>query len=198
MKDSYIRPVDVCLVVKDLFKTIGEISSPIKVEEILIPAIAAKLVASTGKPYQIELKCQNWQANQISGWLERYPDHAVIYFSASLNSCWSRFVVCKELAHLLIDSEVKHFTKDPMLLVQELISKLPSTKFDHDMNSEHLAMMAAIEMLLPWGLRGEMDQMAAAKKSDYEIALKFRAPEAFVNLLLRSPYGDISKKSNAD
>jgi hypothetical protein len=41
-----------------------------------------------------------------------------------------------------------------------------------------------------------MEKMAEAKKSDYKIALQFRTPEAFVNLLLRSPYGEISKKSN--
>jgi hypothetical protein len=77
------------LVVKDLFASIGEVSSPIEVEGILIPAITKKLVTATGKPYPIELKCQNWPANQISGWLERYPDHATIFFSAALNGCWA-------------------------------------------------------------------------------------------------------------
>jgi Zn-dependent peptidase ImmA (M78 family) len=185
------------LVVKDLFASVGYVSSPVKIEELLIPAVAKKLSTNAAHPYKIELKCQNWQANQISGWLEREASSATIYFSASLNACWSRFVVCKELAHLLIDSEVKHFTKNPIALVQELISKLPTAKFDRDMNSEHLAMIAAVEMLLPWQLRPEMKNMVKANKSDYEIALQFRAPEAFVNLLLRSPFGKISEDSNS-
>jgi Zn-dependent peptidase ImmA (M78 family) len=185
------------LVVKDLFASIGPVSFPIKVDEVLVPAVAAKMVGTTGKPYKIALKCHNWQATQLSAWLERFPDHADIYFSATENCCWSRFVVCKELAHLLIDTEAKHYTKNPVALVQELINKLPTTKFDHDINSEHVALFAAIEMLLPWQFRAEMEAMFAAGRSDYEIAVQFRAPESIVNLLLKSPYSEISKKANA-
>jgi hypothetical protein len=119
-------------VVKDLFESIGAVSSPIQIEKTIIPAVAKKLTVDVSSPYTIQLKCQNWQANQISGWLERESNSATIYFSASLNACFSRFVVCKELAHLLIDSQPKHFTKNPVLLVQELISKLPSSKLEHD------------------------------------------------------------------
>lgn len=196
---SFIRHVDVCLIVKQLFSVIGEknITWPVQVEKLLISAVASQVLTPDGNPYKIVVECKNWQAHQLSGWLFRYPHHAEVFYSASLNTCWSRWVVCKELAHLLIDTEEKHFTKSPELLVQELINKLPAIQFDHEMNSEHLAGVAAIEMLLPWKYRPEMQKMMADGKSDYEIARAFRAPEKFVNLLLRSPYGAVSAKSNS-
>ena len=78
-----------------------------------------------------------------------------------------------------------------------LINKLPAIKFDHEMNSEHLAGVAAIEMLLPWKYRPEMQKMMGAGKSDYEIAHAFRALEKVVSLLLRTPYGKVSADSNS-
>lgn len=189
---------NVCLIITNLFSVIGEqkITKPVQVREVLIPAVASQVVTPDGRPYKIEIICKNWQANQLGGWVCRYDDHAEIYYAASLNVCWSRWVICKELAHLLIDTEDAHFTKNPSTLVQELVSKLPAAKFEDEMNSEYLAIIAAIEMLLPWKYRQEMKQMMADGKTDYEIAHAFRAPEAFVNLLLRSPYGQISEQSN--
>jgi hypothetical protein len=51
--------------------------------------------------------------------------------------------------------------------------------------------------MFPWKYREEMGRMMNESKTDYEIACSFRAPEAFVNLLLRSPFGDMSKRANA-
>jgi hypothetical protein len=104
--------------------------------------------------------------------------------------------VCKELAHLLIDTDAKHFTEDPVSLVQELVNDVPVMQPDHDVNSERLAMIAAIEMLLPWCLRGHLVAMAGEGMSDLEIAQKFRVPQKIVNLMLRSNYKEFSKASN--
>ncbi len=34
--------------------------------------------------------------------LQRYQSHAVIRYVDNLNECWKRFVVCKELSHLIM------------------------------------------------------------------------------------------------
>jgi len=129
--------------------------------------------------------------------LLRYDTHAKIIYSQSMNTCWRRFVVCKELAHLLIDTDAEHFTQNPVSLVQELINDVPVMRTDHDINSERLAMIAAIEMLLPWCLRGRLTEMAEEGLSDLQIAQEFRVPEKIVNLMLRSDYGSFSKESNS-
>ncbi len=194
-----IRHVDVCLIVKDLFKKIGSggDSIPIKVDSVVLPAVAGFVTTPNGLPYKISLDCKNWPANQLSGMLFRYPDRAEVIYSSTLNTCWARFVVCKELVHLLIDTEPKHFTKNPVALVQEIINKLPSVACVEELNSESLAIVGAVEMLLPWHLRKKMEDMMASGASDYAIALEFRAPEKIVNLVLRSEYGKTSAKSNS-
>lgn len=197
MAKSYIRLVDVCLVVKDLFRAVKEEHVfPVPIASIT-SVIDNQISLSSGKRFRVEVICKGWEANQLSGALFRYTDHADIIFSNSLNTCWSRFVVCKELAHLLLDTESKHFTKNPVGLVQELISQFPGLTFDDDIHSEHVAMAAAIEMLLPWEFRPVMEGMMKQKLSDRQIAVAFRAPEKIVNLILRSPYGETSKKANS-
>jgi hypothetical protein len=68
---------------------------------------------------------------------------------------------------------------------------------DVNIGSERFATMAAIEMLLPWCLRGRMRAMANEGLTDLKIAQEFRAPEKFVNLILRSNYGQISDETNS-
>lgn len=189
---------EVCKVVKNLFTVIGEdkLGRPVDVKDVLVSAVASQVATHPdGKPYEIQIICKNWIANQLSGWVDRYPDHAEIYYSTSLNCCWGRWVICKELAHLLIDTKEQHYTQDPTNLVRELISGLNVD--NEQINSEHLAMIAAIEMMFPIKHRAEMEQMMSNGKTDYEIAHSFRAPEVFVNLLLRSPFGEMSKVANA-
>jgi hypothetical protein len=127
----------------------------------------------------------------------RYKDHADILYSATLNLCWSRLVVCKELAHLLLDTEDRHFTKDPVALVQGLVTQVLNLKPENDLISENVAMYCAIELLLPWHLRPSMNQMMTEGQSDYDIAVAFRAPESIVNLVLRSSYAKISHSANS-
>src|SRR5882724_5124774 len=122
---SHLRPVDVCVIVKDIFKTIEDVgisvTAPVLLKELLVPAVAAK----NGRPDQkftINLRPKKWDKRYVAGMLLRYDDHADIIYSMDQSTCWRRFVVCKELAHLLIDTEAEHFTQDTVSLVQELIN----------------------------------------------------------------------------
>jgi len=194
---SHIRPIDVCLIVRDLFGCIQECgitpNPPVELPKCLVPAVAQRV---TGEKYRIELSPRSWDSRHLFGMLLRYDTHAKIIYSQSMNTCWRRFVVCKELAHLLIDTDAEHFTNNPVSLVQELINDVPVMRTDHDINSERLAMIAAVEMLLPWCLRGQLTGMAEEGLSDLQIAQEFRVPEKIVNLMLRSDYGNFSKESN--
>ena len=193
-----VNHAEVCRLVSNLFTVIGEdkLTKPVAIKELLVPAVASQVITENGRPYKIELYCKNWQANQLSGWVDRYADHAEIYYSTSLNCCWARWVICKELAHLLIDTKDEHFTKDPKNLVQELVSGLAIPHENHQVNSEYLAMIAAIEMMFPWKYREDMKLLMLGGKTDYEITFSFKAPESFVNLLLRSPFGSASAAAN--
>jgi len=185
--------------VNDLFQQVKSrtLHYPVKIEEGWIPVVA-KSLSVDGKQFRVELKCHEWIAKQLSGFLLRYEDHAKIYFSSTLNDCWARWVVCKEVAHLLIDTETKHYTKDPLSLVQQIISQIPNVTFNHDVNSEFLAAFAAIEMLLPWDMRPVMEKMMNDGASDLQIAKAFSAPEIYVNLVLKNEhFKKLSRDSNA-
>jgi Zn-dependent peptidase ImmA (M78 family) len=193
----YIRPLDICVVVRDLYDSIEKtgivVKCPVQISKVLLPAVSKKIASG----YQISLLARNWNSRYMQGLLLRYQDKAEIIYSSSLNTCWRRFVVCKELAHLLIDTEQTHFTQDPVALVHELINDVPVMEVDDDVNSERWAMIAAIEMILPWCLRGQLNELSTEGLSDLQIAQQFRVPEKIVNLLLRSKYRDISAEANS-
>jgi hypothetical protein len=193
------RLVDICVLVRDVFRAISETgitpAAPIKLKELLIPAVASRLGTPHGGKFIISAQECDWQASKIRGILLRYNARAEILYSAQLNLCWKRFVVCKELAHLLIDENNEHYTVDPISLVYRMITDvLP--KYDDDLESERLAMFAAIELLIPWCLRNEFISMVIDAKTDLEIAHYFRVPQAIVGFLRRD-YFELSAQANS-
>ena len=163
---------------------------PVRLLESVLPAIEA----NAGEGFKIQLERREWPCNQFNSALFRYNDHAKICYSHHLNLCWRRFAICKEAAHLLIDdSKRNHFTTDVVNLVAGLITSAPMMHANTPIESEQMGVIAAIELLLPWKCRDHIKAMQS-NKSDFEIAEHFRVPEKFVNVILRTSYGDISRE----
>lgn len=161
----------------------------------LLSQIEKLLSSRSGEKYTINLQRKPWGSEYLKEIFIRYHDHANICYSVTLNRCWRRFVVCKESAHLLIDDDPKkQFTVNPTELVQQLITGASSLTTGESMKSERLAVFAAIEMLMPWETRNQIDKT----KSDLEIATQFVVPQNMVNLLVRSRYWDISAECHSD
>jgi len=61
--------------------------------------------------HKIRIKKVDWNPVQIKGRIDRYVSasdkFAEIIVSEKLNNCWTRFVACKEMCHLIIDTEDK-------------------------------------------------------------------------------------------
>ncbi len=112
--------------------------------------------------------------------------HADIHVLESLNYCWQRFVVCKEMCHAFLDYDnVKVNTTvrlerlvDQLLLPEEArksVSVIP------EYSSENWAMIAAIELLCPIDERRIVIQKRRTQTiSIHAIAMDFRIPTAFV------------------
>jgi len=168
-------PQEVVVIVRDVFTsftpTCGT-SMPVKVDE-LRPIIEAK----SGIP--ITLSALKWQARQLKGRLLRYADHAEIEVSHSLNLCWTRFVACKEMAHLLLDRDQSQYTQNPGALIDRLIQDPWAN--DKDITSERAAVLAAMELLMPWCCRGQMEAMVKSGASHLQIATHFMVPERMVD-----------------
>ena len=115
--------------------------------------------------------------------LRRYKDHAVILYANELNTCWSRFCICKEAYHLLSD-DVRTYSTDPVSLVNGIMNDLPVLTIDDDIEAEWMAIFGAMELLIPGTFDNYLYELEASGKEHYEIALVFRVPEKIISLRL--------------
>jgi len=197
---DHSRFCDVFLIARDVVEQVarnagGSVDFPIPVKKGIIPVTAGRLSVG-GVKYTIRTIRKDWRSSQFYSALFRYTDHADVVYSTSLNRCWKRFSACKEVAHLLVDDGATHFTTDVVGLIQRIITDAPFFEADSSIESEYMGVIIAIELLLPWKFRKKLEAMRDAGKTDLQIAEHARVPEKFVNLLLRSPYGETSKRIN--
>lgn len=120
-------------------------------------------------------------------------DYARIQYSSSLNFCWERFVVCKEMYHSVLDasvvrrvSNISDLLKLSEYLVDDTISSIENFE-PHE--TEQLAEILALETLFPFELRS--NHLAAYKAnqiSDLQLALRYRIPEEFARHAMYPAY----------
>ncbi len=117
----------------------------------------------------------------MTGYMLRYTDRVVIGYSSKLNLCWSRFVMCKELAHVFLGKE-DNYTSTSERAVQLLVELFNDTPLNQssDFLVENEAVFAATELLLPKELVPEIREMKELKCSNLEIAHSFRVPTKIV------------------
>lgn len=196
--DPVGRHHDICVLVRDLFADIGLPTDPypVQIKQHVIPALEKKLKPEfEGQAFKIHLEAKDWDRKNIVAMLVRYKTHAKVwYHRSSLNLCYRRFAVCKELAHLLIDNAQEHFTSDPIALIQQLITNVPMDDAATDLGSEQFAALSAVEILIPWGHRKMLRGMLEDGATDREVAEKIRVPEKIVNFFFRSKFGEESDK----
>ena len=176
----------------------GQLKFPVPVTEGLLPIIARVATKEGANPYRIDLYCKDWRGAEFRSCLLRYEDRSEILYSKDLNRCWRRFAVCKELAHVAFDGTAE-WTTDYAALAQQLIADAPFAEGASSFKrSEDLCTLGAMELLMPWEIRSELEALRDAGRTDYEIALICKVPEQYVNFMLRSEYGRISADFHRD
>lgn len=149
----------------------------------------------TGRPFVVRVKQFNYPPDIVRGLVERSTDGAVIRVSSSLNTCWMRFVVMKELMHLLVD-DAGSYTHDP---VQQLDLALGNLRDARALNSEDYAFCAAMEYSFAHVLRPR-----PTIESSLAVATQFRIPQKVVEAYYDgdwshwSPWGSISHEINTN
>jgi Zn-dependent peptidase ImmA (M78 family) len=166
---------------------------PVSLPDLVIPLVAKRANPEV-ESFGINVEGRDWPNGYLRGALFRYETFADIIYAESQNQCWRRLSVAKELAHLLIDSDTKHFTKDPVALVQELITDVPLAKLDTPFGSEKLAALIAVELLLPWKLRLQIYEMRDQGMKHLEIAGVAKVPEQLITLALNDSYHCMCKE----
>ena len=113
----------------------------------------------------------------ISGYIRRYTNKIDIGVRENLNTCWTRFVTCKELSHILMGHNGDGVTTNPRELISGLYSALLFGKSD-ELDHEHLAQICAAELMMPY----EISQSLLEDKftTSPDIAHKFKIPLSIV------------------
>jgi Zn-dependent peptidase ImmA (M78 family) len=187
-------------VIRDLIRETGLVREgnfpvPCKAYLPYICKVAAAFRQVAPAAYPIDIKCHSWAGDQIYSALLRRKNGARILFAENLNACHARFVVFKELAHLLLDHD-EHFKASTAFSenidVFEAFLKFEVERFSTPLESERMAVLFAIEMIIPWPCRKIFDDMCDADKSDHDIAEAFKIPEKFVTKFRESDFRKIS------
>lgn len=134
----------------------------------------------TGKTIDVEQVSTSGKV--VHAYVKNYPHHAHIFVVESQNYCWRRFLVAKELCHLLL-SDDKNSTSN-VEEVEDLIGQLINGKFDSDPNPallvENAAYIGAVELLLPQDIEPIADELFASGKDSLEVAISLKVPRRIV------------------
>lgn len=133
----------------------------------------------------VEVGIVPWDAKYLRGCVFRYGrparvERAEIYCPASLSVAWTRFVICKELAHLLLDGP-DSFTDDPVTTAGALIDSPVFSRVGAGA-PEYVFAVAATEMLIPWQRRYVLGRVPWGRRACRRVAEHFAVPPEVAEL----------------
>ncbi len=130
---------------------------------------------------------------EMTGMYSGDQDVAHIYFQKRLNTCWRRFVVCKEMYHCMIDR-----TEDSRVASLGFLHRLMEALSEDTsavlgvfkpLKSEEAAEILALETLAPVEYRLQLvDDYRSGAISANEVAEIFKIPEDFVDFSFQRHY----------
>jgi Zn-dependent peptidase ImmA (M78 family) len=129
----------------------------------------------------------NQDANQksIRGFCVSYGDSYKICLLAEMNLCWRRFVLCKELFHVVLDED-RYRTTEIYSHVEEVVATLfEPTSAGPGAVSEALAEIAAMEFLFPYADR---IQIPGPILDYHAIAERYKVPQVLIETYLQAPF----------
>lgn len=205
--NSDLAFLDIIAVVREIHGLVEKrpsVSDPLLVRQDILPCVHT--IARSMGITTVLLKCLNWPdpeqrsqpgkgGTQFDGILLRRGPAAYIYYSNKLNRCWKRFVICKELCQMLVDERLKSYTTDIEQHVDGMVNW--AVEANLPIATDRLCMYGALEMLLPWSRRDEIQAMKQAGQSHFDIADRFKIPERVVDRFFNPAYIDLSTKVNS-
>lgn len=128
---------------------------------------------------------------------------AIVVYRASLNYCWRRFTVMKELAHLYSETTADSILQAAVAIAfaaKESRQVIPT--LDADLDAETAALYIALEVMIPWRLRQQFYALKDAGATCYQIAKAFMVPQTLVNHFMsdwndKNTYAGLSYQLNS-
>jgi Zn-dependent peptidase ImmA (M78 family) len=191
-----MRLVDVLLAARSItneYEKRNYVNSPIQIIENGLKDIIEHQTSQ-----KITISCLPWSGGMFAARLDRYKAASNIRYSESLNTCWSRFYIAKELTHILCGDE-KNYTKSILPLTDAIINDIELTDEMEDCMLEFQAFYGAIELLLPSFLSNKLYELEKNGETYRKIAETFRIPEKVIAFRLsesgKSIFDNFEKKS---
>ena len=133
-------------------------------------------------------------------YVDVYCDRAVISYGSSMNLCWRRFSVAKELMHIYSGTDKSGGVDHASDIVRAAMDSRQVLEPEGvDLDDETAAFYMALEVMIPWCLRGQLLSLRDAGATSYQIAKAFMVPEPFVTHFVGvpdAPYADVSRRLN--
>lgn len=118
------------------------------------------------------------------------PNGYDIALAADLNHCWTRYTICKEVFHILLDEE-DYRNLDIAGHTEAVATAFPNddSEPDKSVEIEFLTEVAAMEFLFPYARR--LLELERAGPPNYPaIAMQYRIPQMLVDRYLTKGYMD--------
>ncbi len=159
--------------------------SKVSKDKELLPVTGANLAGevSTQAGVSIKIACLPWNGYYHRGKLQRYSSsEAIIHVAEVCNPCWSRFVIAKELFHILLGNEA-NYSQDMTILINGLLN-VGAFPLDRGLEAEDLAVFGALALLIPPSESSNIQKLKNQGDTDYQIASYYSVPEKIVPLRL--------------
>lgn len=117
----------------------------------------------------------------IYGYVLTKGNSATVVYRASLNLCWQRFTVVKELAHVYSRTVANSMTQGAAAITfaaKESRQIVPT--LDTELDAETAAFYIALEIMVPWRLRRQFNDLRTAGATTYQLAKAFMIPQIFI------------------
>lgn len=178
--------------IESFIKQNGEIGFPIMVIPPHLMSTREPVPIEQGILYEIT-RLYNvpliWQrvdvskTSHIRAMYWRTSDEAWGIVPAFHNQCWSRFLLCKELIHVALDSNNNKTSgaEKSRELIDSLLSGMPDF-LSEAVAIDHVAKIAAMELILPKEFQNDIRDMFEQGCSHKDVAESFLVPEDIIKM----------------
>jgi|GEM_PF-3304127 len=134
---------------------------------------------------------------RVRGWVERFAENANIYVQEGQSEEWQRFVIAKELCHLLVDKSEAEMSTDVVSTLTGLVAFDSFDLFSETSPirvSEKVAEIGALELIYPFEYReSDAELVRNGTKSIAQLSEERGVPEVWVLRGLDSKFIDACK-----
>lgn len=149
---------------------------------------------SLGKNIELSILSESSLNHLVHGFCIVSDDGYEICILSDLNNCWKRFVICKELCHVILDCpEFRNLSLNEHVEDFTAGTLEPFHQACESAQAENLAEIAAMEFLFPYSERVSLVNSGEPLKF-IDIAERYKVPRYYIEKYLSERYMNIFKK----